>query len=237
MTTTAFIMIGNELLSGRTHDKNLPVLASRLNDAGIDLKHARVIPDITETIIATVNELKQQYDYIFTSGGIGPTHDDITSAAIAKAFNVKLERNPEAVAMLQSHYTPEEFNEARQTMADIPAGAGLIENPISRAPGFVIENVYVLAGVPRIFEAMLDFVMPQLQSDNVPVQTRTISSPKTEGQIAVELGYIQAKFATVDIGSYPYFKDGNFGVSLVLRSRDAEALERCAKLVEELVNP
>lgn len=234
-TTAAFILIGNELLSGRTVDKNLPVLATRLAEVGIDIIEVRIIADDTPTIINTVNTLRKTYNYVFTSGGIGPTHDDITSESIAQAFNVPLECNAEAMKMLQSHYTPEELNEARQKMAYVPKGASLIENPVSKAPGFCMENVHVLAGVPRIFAAMLDFIIPTLDSDTTPIQTRTISSMKTEGEIAKELAVVQENYPTVNIGSYPYFKNGSFGVSLVLRSRDENALENCTEKIQLLV--
>lgn len=232
--TAAILIIGNEILSGRTKDANVGYLAEQFTEIGIILSEVRMIPDDEGTIIKAINELRAQCAYVFTSGGIGPTHDDITSASIAKAFSVNLERNPEALAMLQSHYTPDELNESRLKMADIPAGASLIENPISKAPGFILENVHVLAGVPKILQAMFEQIRSQL-TGGPKMLSHTLSSLKTEGVIAADLKRLQAEFPDVDIGSYPYFKNGEFGVSIVLRSTDAEQLEAAIKLAEDII--
>jgi molybdenum cofactor synthesis domain-containing protein len=179
----AFIIIGNEILSGRTQDTNLAVLAAALGQQGIELREVRIIPDIEEVIVTTVNALRSQVNHVFTSGGIGPTHDDITSASIAKAFGVPLHRHPDALRMLHEHYPPEMLNAARLKMADVPKGATLIENPVSKAPGFTLENVHVMAGVPRIFKAMLDFLLPSLPGGS-PMLSETVSTTLAEGTIA-----------------------------------------------------
>lgn len=225
--TACLIIIGNEILSGRTKDANLPFLAERLNAWGIRLREARVIPDVEETIIATVNACRPAFDYVFTTGGIGPTHDDITAAAMAKAFGVRLERNAEARALLEARYEPGTLTEARLKMADIPEGASLIENPVSAAPGFQLGNVFVLAGVPNIMQAMVDGLRHRLVG-GAPMLSRTISSLLAEGDLAAGLGALQARYPEVEIGSYPYFRLRRFGVSVVLRATDAEALDRAA---------
>ncbi len=230
----AVIIIGNEILSGRTQDKNINHLAVKLGEQGIRLTEVRIIPDIEDRIIATIHDLKKSVNYIFTCGGIGPTHDDITAECVAKAFNVPLETNPEAYAILEKHYGAGEFTPPRQKMAKIPRGASLILNPVSSAPGFVIEDVYVMAGVPRIMQAMLDNVLVNLRGGDV-VHSRTVSSPLPESRIAEALGDIQAKWPDIEIGSYPYFKDGGFGVSVVLRGTDESKLDTAAKQVEEMI--
>jgi len=231
-----FIIIGNEILSGRTQDVNLAYLAKMLGDLGISLKEVRVIPDVERTIVLAVNNLRGEFDYVFTSGGIGPTHDDITSASIAKAFGVKLFRDPQAVRLLEDHYrgTAHELNEARLKMADIPEGASLINNPVSRAPGFKIGNVYVLAGVPKIFQAMVDGLKGELKG-GPPILSETVSCNLPEGRIAAGLAAIQSHYGEVEIGSYPYFRAGQFGTSLVLRSCDQAALSKATAEVAELI--
>lgn len=224
--TACLILIGNEILSGRTHDKNLPWLAAQLNQLGIRMVEARVIPDIHETIITCVNSCRQQFDYVFTTGGIGPTHDDITSECIAKAFGVPLIRHPQAKALLEAHYPPEDLNEARLKMADVPEGATLIANPVSAAPGYRIGNVYVMAGVPRIMQAMFDGIKHNLQG-GAPMLSASVAAFVTEGTIAEELGRIQSRFPSVEIGSYPFVRAQKLGTSLVARSTDAEALLAC----------
>jgi len=227
MSRAALIIIGNEILSGRTQDKNLAHLALTLNEAGVKLMEVRVIPDIEATIIETVNELKPRFDYVFTTGGIGPTHDDITTAAIAAAFCVPVVRHPEAERRLLKHYTPEQVNAARMKMADIPQGAQLIDNPVSSAPGFIIGNVYVMAGVPSIMQAMLDQVIPGLKG-GLPTRSKTLSASITEGTIAADLTEIQNRYPDVEIGSYPFMKQGRLGTSLVARSTDEASLSACA---------
>ena len=232
--TAALLIIGNEILSGRTQDANLNYLAKTLGGIGIRLAECRVVPDIEAKIIEAVNALRQAYDYVFTSGGIGPTHDDITSATVAKAFGVKLVRHLEAEARLTKHYKPEDLNEARLKMADVPEGAKLIDNPVSAAPGFFIENVYVMAGVPRIMQAMLDSIKGSLKGGARTI-SRTVSASITEGYIAQELSAIQEAFPAVEIGSYPFIRDGKLGVSLVSRGTDADTLEQVVVAIRALV--
>ncbi len=223
----AIVMIGNEILSGRTQDKNLPFLAGALNELGIKVAHARVIPDIEDVIAETVNELRATHDYVFTTGGIGPTHDDITTASVAKAFGVPVLRHPEAEARLRAHYNHDEtvINAARLKMADIPEGAELIDNPVSAAPGFKLENVFVMAGVPRICQAMFDFLSQWLEG-GAPTLSRAIEVNLPEGNLAETLNRIQQEYAdTVDIGCYPLFKQGILGATLVLRSLDKDILD------------
>lgn len=224
--TACLIIIGNEILSGRTQDKNLAWLAAELNKLGIRLMETRVIPDIGQTIITCVNSCRRQFDMVFTTGGIGPTHDDITSEFIAKAFNVPLIRHPEADAILRRHYKPEDINEARMKMADTPEGATLIYNPISAAPGYKIENVYVMAGVPRIMQAMFDGIKHTLKG-GAPILSASVTAYITEGTIAEDLSRIQSHYPHVEIGSYPFVKDSRLGTSLVARTTDKGALESC----------
>jgi molybdenum cofactor synthesis domain-containing protein len=230
------ILIGNELLSGRTQDKNMNWLAKALNDTGIRLWHARVIPDIEDIIIETVNECRKQYTYVFTTGGIGPTHDDITAAAIAKAFGVPLQRDAQAQELLENHYG-EKLNTARLKMADIPDGATLIANPVSAAPGFQIENVFVMAGVPRIMQAMFDDIAPRLTGGE-RIESRSLTTNLPESTLAEELGEIQKLFPEVEIGSYPNFRVGQLRTMLVVRSTNIDqlyaAFDACEKLVERL---
>lgn len=223
-TTACIIIIGNEVLSGRTQDKNLSWLAKGLNDCGIRLTEARVIPDVKQTIIDTVNSCRQTFAYVFTTGGIGPTHDDITSDSIAAAFGVALERNREAEAILEKHYGKDQLNAARLKMAEIPAGASLIMNPVSAAPGFRIGNVFVMAGVPSIMQAMFDNVRHELKGGS-KMLSRTISAYVTEGVIAAKLTAIQDKFPEVEIGSYPFMRQQRLGTSLVSRTTSAEKLD------------
>lgn len=231
--TAAILIIGNEILSGRTQDTNLNWIAKKLSDQGIRLVEARVVPDVEESIIFAVNELRKKVTYLFTTGGIGPTHDDITSVTIAKAFEVQIELNPTARNILLEYYKSEsELTPARLRMAHIPVGASLIDNPVSGAPGFQIGNVYVMAGVPRIMQAMLDGILPGLGSDR-PYLSNTVSCNLPESKIAEALENIQKKFKTVEIGSYPHFSVGSIGLSLVLRSTDEGSLHEAT---EEVVN-
>jgi len=220
------IIIGNEILSGRTQDKNIQFIASGLNDAGVKLAEVRVIPDITQTIINTVKSCSEAFDYVFTTGGIGPTHDDITSAAIAQAFSTPLERNKEAEAILEKHYGRENLNAARLKMAEIPKGTRLIYNPVSAAPGFIIKNIYVMAGVPSIMQAMFDNIKGELLG-GAKTLSKTISVYLTEGNLAEGLTNIQNKFSDVEIGSYPFIKNQKLGTSLVCRATDGQLLYSC----------
>lgn len=217
--TAAVIIIGNEILSGRTQDANLAWLATRLGAAGIQVREARVVPDDEAEIVAAVNAVRARYDHVFTTGGIGPTHDDITAACIAKAFGLPFGRNAEAERRLIAYYPPERLNEARLRMADMPQGAELIDNPVSAAPGFRIGNVHVLPGVPRIMQAMVDGLLPKLKG-GPPVLSRTIVAFYPEGEIARPLADIQARHDAVEIGSYPFMRFGQFGTSLVFRGTD-----------------
>ncbi len=222
--TACAIIIGNEILTGRTQDVNLGYIGKKLLAKGIRLMHARVICDIEADIVATVNDVRAKYDYVFTTGGIGPTHDDITADCIAKAFGVDIEVNEEARRILIKHYKgAEHLNEGRLRMARIPKGASLIPNPVSSAPGFCMGNVYVLAGVPSVMQGMLDGVVAKLQG-GPPIISRTVSSLVPESIIAKELGEIAAKYPDLDIGSYPYYRPGGFGLSLVIRGREESAI-------------
>ena len=224
--TAAMIIIGNEVLSGRTQDKNLAFVAQMLGEIGVDMQEARIIPDVLETVVATVNELRARHDYVFTSGGIGPTHDDITADCIAAAFEVKLEKHPLAMQALQAHYDAQEadFNEARQRMARIPEGASLIENPVSTAPGFKIDNVYVMAGVPKIMQAMMENILPTLKGGET-LSSITVTSSIPEGSIAAEIGALQQQYPDVNIGLYPFYSAQGAGVSVVARGRDMAQLQ------------
>ncbi len=201
-------------------------LAGRLNDIGVQLSEARVVPDIEAEIVAAVNALRAKFDYIFTTGGIGPTHDDITADSIAAAFDVTIDCHPEAMALLTRHYETSgiEFNDARKRMARIPEGASLIDNPISKAPGFKIENVYVMAGVPIIMQAMFEEIAPQIHG-GPKMLSRTIGAGLPEGRVAEKLGALQKTYPDVSMGSYPYFRQGEVGTNLVLRSIDKVALD------------
>ncbi len=234
-TTAALIIIGNEILSGRTHDKNLPFLGAGLNECGVRLMEVRVIPDIAQTIIETVRAMSEAYDYVFTTGGIGPTHDDITAQAVADAFNTPLEKNAEAFASLDKHYEEGEFNEARQKMAYIPVGAQLIPNPVSAAPGFVIENVHVMAGVPRIMQAMFDSLKQSLKG-GATMASRSLLVDAPEGDIAGELDQVQNAFDAVEIGSYPYVRQGMLKTNVVIRSLDDDALNASTQQVIDAMN-
>ena len=236
MSTACLIIIGNEILSGRTQDKNLAYLADKLNGAGVRLMEARVIPDIEDTIVATVNECRAKYTYIFTTGGIGPTHDDITSPSIAKAFGVKLIRHPEAVRLLTESYAPRgvELNEARLRMADVPEGAELIRNDATAAPGIKMENVYVMAGVPRIMQSMLNTILPTLQGA-AQMYSVSISTDLPEGTIADGLSAIQKDFSDVEIGSYPHFVDGGYSTTLVSRAYEKPRAEAATNAIEQLI--
>ncbi|MBK8210545.1 MAG: competence/damage-inducible protein A [Rhodospirillales bacterium] len=232
--TAAVIVIGNEILSGRTHDANLPYLARSLNTVGIRVMEARVIADDEGAIVSAVNACRAAYDHVFTTGGIGPTHDDITSAAVARAFNVALVRDPQAVSLLTHHYAAADLNEARLKMAEVPEGASLIDNPVSAAPGFRIDNVWVLPGVPRILQAMVDGLTAGLKGGD-PVLSRTISAFTTESGIASPLADVQQQHGATEIGSYPFVRSGRFGVSLVVRSTDAAALDAAAAAVTAML--
>jgi len=234
VVTSAVLVIGNEILSGRTRDSNLHYLAGELTAIGIRLMEARVVPDIESRIVEAVNSLRALYDYVFTTGGIGPTHDDITSASIAKAFGLKLVRNPQAVKLLTKHYGEGNLTEARLRMAEVPEGATLIDNPVSTAPGFKIGNVHVLAGVPTICQAMFDGLKGGLARGDI-VHSTTVSAYVGEGVIARDLGALQQRYPGLDIGSYPFFRQGRFGASFVIRGTDEQAIGNAAAELRDII--
>jgi molybdenum cofactor synthesis domain-containing protein len=225
--TAALVIIGNEILSGRTRDENLAFLAQELNGIGIQIREVRVVPDAEADIVEAVNACRAKHDHVFTTGGIGPTHDDITAASVARALDRPLVRHPEAKRRLLAYYPPEKVNEARMKMADTPEGAELIDNPVSVAPGFTVGNVHVLPGVPSILQAMLPGLKPRLQGGAV-VRSRTITVFCPEGELARPLGEIQARHPTVEIGSYPFMRQDRFGATVVLRSVDEAAIAATA---------
>ena len=231
----AIIIIGNEILSGRTIDTNTSSISIWLNSLGVKLGEVRVIPDIEKKIINTVNELRKKFDYVFTTGGIGPTHDDITANSISKAFNVNYEVHDEAFKILENYYTKDKFNEGRQQMSWMPSGARLILNPTSGAPGFIIENVYCLPGVPSILQSMLGGLKNEI-SGGKPILSHTINLRTVESEIAKSLTSVQNNNKETDIGSYPFFKAGKIGVSIVIRSEDQSKIDICSLQILEFVN-
>lgn len=235
--TAAMIVIGDEILSGRTKDRNIGHLADVMAAIGIDLKEVRIVPDEEDEIVAAVNALRGRYDYVFTTGGIGPTHDDITADSVARAFGVPCEYDEVAYRLLETHYAGRgiEFNEARKRMARMPRGAVAIDNPVSIAPGFRIGNVHVMAGVPAIFQAMLDNVVPTLRTGQKLVSA-TIRCPYGEGVIGGPLSDIQKAHPDTIIGSYPKYLDGSFWTELVVRARTEAALEAARADVQAMVD-
>ncbi len=229
------VIIGNEILSGRTQDANLAFLGEQLNEIGVCLDEVRVVPDVPERIISTVNEVRGNFDYVFTTGGIGPTHDDITSQCVADAFSVDLILHPDAYKAMVDFYGKEKLNEARLRMAHVPDGATLIENDISIAPGYRIGNVFVMAGVPKIMQSMFFKLAPTLTGGK-PILSKTLSSEAKEGDIAEGLGMIHQDFPGVDIGSYPFMGRGGTGVRIVIRSSDEMDLEKCSLRVSQLLD-
>ena len=224
------LVIGNEVLSGRTQDANIKFLAIGLGDIGIPLREVRVIPDVRDTIIAVVNEVRAKFDHVFTTGGIGPTHDDITSECIAAAFGVPWEPHPEAWARMEASYKPGEFNAARQRMGTMPRGASLINNAVSIAPGFTMGNVHVMAGVPRIMQAMFTVLAPTLKGGK-PIISRAVYAQRlAEGAIAAGLSAIQDRYPALDLGSYPYYRASGNGVAIVAKGTNPDAAE--AAIVE-----
>ncbi len=225
--TACLIIIGNEILSGRTVDANLPHLAKRLGEVGIRLAEARVVSDVEAEIVEAVNACRSKHDYVFTTGGIGPTHDDITSACIAEAFRRPFGRNAEAEARLLAYYPPEKVNDARMSMADMPDGVSLIDNPVSVAPGFRIENVFVMAGVPKIMQAMLDSIIPTLKG-GAKMLSRSITVFLPEGELATPLGELQHRYGDLEIGSYPFFGTLGPGSTIVFRGIEQEEVDKAA---------
>src|SRR5262245_43669957 len=231
--TACILVIGNEILSGRTKDANIQYLATELGTLGIRVLECRVIPDIEDTIVATVNDVRARFDYVFTTGGIGPTHDDITADCIAKAFGVGISEHPEAIARMTRHYGDAAlFTPARRRMARVPHGGSLVDNPVSVAPGFQMDNVFTFAGIPKVAEAMFQSMKHRLVGGE-PVRSRTVRTNLPEGIIAEPLGDLQKRYADLDIGSYPAFRNGRPSVSLVLRGIDDA---RIAAAVTELLD-
>jgi molybdenum cofactor synthesis domain-containing protein len=234
IVTAALIIIGEEILSGRTRDENISHIARYLTDIGIALQEVRVVRDVEAEIVAAVNELRARYTYVLTTGGIGPTHDDVTTDAVAKAFGVGVEIDPRAVEAMRRGYSELELTPARLRMARIPDGADLVDNPVSRAPGFMLGNVIVMAGIPRIMQVMLDAVAPRLKKGR-PMLSRSVRIDAPEGDVAPGLARVQAAHAGVQIGSYPFFEKGRLGTYVVLRSVDAAELDLVLGALWELI--
>ena len=228
------VIIGNEILSGRTQDVNVVNISSWLNGIGVKLEEVRVIPDIEKVIVKTIREVKRKFNYVFTTGGIGPTHDDITSKSVAKAFNVKYSYHPEAYKLLKNYYEKGRFNAGRRKMAKTPKNASLIYNPSSAAPGFNIKNVYCLPGVPSILKSMLGGLNNKIIGGD-KIFSKTLSLRTVESEISIPLEKVQNKFKKLEIGSYPFFKQGKIGVSLVIRSSNLKLIEKCLKNIIQFV--
>jgi molybdopterin-biosynthesis enzyme MoeA-like protein len=223
------------VLSGRTQDANIRFVATKLGEIGMPLREVRVIPDVPEVIVRTVNEVRARFDQVFTTGGIGPTHDDITSSCVAEAFGVPWEPHPEAWALMERRYQPGEFNAARQRMATMPRGATLIDNPVSGAPGFSIGNVHVMAGVPRIMQAMFESLAPRLPHGKPIVSAAVHATGLFEGSIAAALTEVQQRYPQLEIGSYPYERAGGNGVAIVAKGTDPGAADRAVAEVADLI--
>jgi molybdenum cofactor synthesis domain-containing protein len=230
----AILIIGNEILSGRTQDTNTSTIALWLNSIGVKVNEVRVIPDIEELIIDTVNHLREVNDYVFTTGGIGPTHDDITAQSISKAFNLKYEIHKQAFKILEAYYKPGEFNEGRQKMVWMPKNAKLILNPTSGAPGFNVKNVFCLPGVPSILKSMLGGLTNSIVGGET-ILSKTISLRTVESEIAKSLTDVQNKNKDIEIGSYPFFQAGKLGVSIVIRSEKQSKIDRCSDQILNFV--
>lgn len=234
--TASLLIIGNEILSGKTQDTNLNYIAKKLIKLGINFIEARVVRDIEDEIVLAVNELRKKYNYVFTTGGIGPTHDDITIDSIAKAFGVKVVEHPVAKAKLEEYYKARgsELNEARLRMAKFPEGAELIDNALTAAPGCKIENVFILAGIPSIMQVMFDYASQYLVKGR-EILSKTVYCDLIEGDLAKKLEEIQKKYPSTEIGSYPYVYKNRYAVSLVVRSIDKEQLDLAIKAIENMV--
>ncbi|WP_297299672.1 molybdopterin-binding protein [uncultured Methylovirgula sp.] len=233
--TAALLVIGDEILSGRTKDKNIGFIADFLTERGIDLREVRVVPDVIAEIVAALNALRHRYTYVFTTGGLGPTHDDMTVDAVGAAFGVPVIEDPRAIALLLQRIKPDDLNEARRRMARVPQGAELVENAVSKAPGFKIDNVIVMAGVPAVMQAMLAAVAPSLEMGQ-PTLARSIAVGNIpEGAYAAELGAIAAAHPNLSIGSYPSIVDGKFANEIVVRGKDAEEIAAAVAAVETII--
>ena len=222
----AITIIGNEILSGRTRDTNLTYISKWLNTLGVRVEEVRIIPDDEKIIIRNVNELRKKFNYVFTTGGIGPTHDDITTESVAKAFNLKYVYHKEAYSLLEKYYSPEKFNEGRKKMAKLPSKSKLIYNPSSGAPGFIVENVFCLPGVPSILRSMLGGLKNEIAGGKT-ILSKTVNLKTVESEIAKSLTEVQKKNKDVEIGSYPFFRSGKIGVSIVLRSENQKKISKC----------
>ena len=231
----AILIIGNEILSGRTKDTNTSTLSIWLNSIGVKVEEVRVIPDVENTIVNAINLLRKNYDYVFTTGGIGPTHDDITAQSVSKAFGIKYEIHEEAFKILEKYYQPGEFNEGRQKMVWMPQNANLILNPTSGAPGFSVENVFCLPGVPSILKSMLGSLTNTIVGGE-PILSLTISLRTVESEIADSLAKVQNENQDVEIGSYPFFHAGKLGVSIVIRSENQLKIDNCKLQILNFVN-
>lgn len=232
--TAAILVIGDEILSGRTKDKNIGYIAEYLTNIGIELREVRVVPDLMDEIVSSLNALRARYTYVFTTGGIGPTHDDITADSVAAAFGVPIDHDPRAVEMLSERFPADQLNEARLRMARIPAGAELIANSVSKAPGFHIGNVFVMAGVPAIMQAMLDVIGPTLKT-GTRILSETVRAGLREGDIGTQLGEIAKEHPLVAIGSYPFWSETGPDTNVVVRSRNPEKLAEAIAAVKAML--
>jgi molybdenum cofactor synthesis domain-containing protein len=232
--TAGIIIIGNEILSGRVQDVNVQHIAKKLNKLGVHLKEVRVIPDVESVIVDTTRHFHTSFDYVFTTGGIGPTHDDITAVSMAKAFSREVEFNEKALEILKSRYGGEHLTEGRKNMARMPKGIELIKNPVTSAPGFQIENIFVMAGVPEIMQGMLDFALEKIIPGD-PIISSTIHCHLPEGDLARGMRDIQNQNTNIDIGSYPFWKMGLFGTSVVIRGQDRETIAKTTDQIKELI--
>ena len=231
----AIIIIGNEILSGRTQDVNVVSISKWLNKLGVKLEEVRVIPDTEDIIVKTINDVRKKFNYVFTTGGIGPTHDDITSRSIARAFNLSYGYHKEAYKTLETYYGAENFNKGRKKMSMLPDRALLIFNPSSGAPGFIVDNVYCLPGVPSILKSMLGGLNSKIKGGK-KILNKTIALRTVESEIASSLEKVQNNFKDMEIGSYPFFKQGKIGVSLVMRSNKKNLIDKCTKDILKFVN-
>src|SRR5271155_6042655 len=235
IVTAAVLVIGDEILSGRTKDRNLGYVAEYLARIGVDVREARVVPDVEDEIVAALNALRPRYDYVITTGGIGPTHDDITADAVARAFGVTIDEDPRVIAAMLQRYATGDLTPARRRMARIPATAELIENPVSIAPGFRIGNVFVLAGVPAVMQAMLDFAVKSMRTGAAMLVETIAAGSLPEGLYGEALGAIALAHPNAAIGSYPSFKDGRFSNQIVVRGKDEDAVAAARRAVEAMV--
>ena len=235
--TAAVLVIGDEILSGRTKDRNIGYIAEYLGKIGVDVREARVVPDVEDEIVAALDALRARYDYVITTGGIGPTHDDITADAVARAFGVGIAEDPRIIAMMLKRYPVGDLNPARRRMARVPDGAELVDNLVSSAPGFRIGNVFVLAGVPMVMQAMLDVAVKSMKTGATMLVETIEAGAVPEGRYGDPLGAIAAAHPAVSIGSYPSFKDGRFDNQIVVRGKEAEAVAAAREAIEAMLAP